>query len=129
MNQKKTDTTSSGWNKSQIDALQARFDQSMPPDISKEGVIPKTSSKPTYSRDPPGPEIRTGSYLSILSGEQDVSTPFLIQQDTDLPPPPPYPGTGNSSDHYTSPAIHSVSSSIHQELPYTFREPSVINKY
>ena len=123
------DTTSSGWNKSQIDALQARFDQSVSPSISEEGVIPKTSSKPTYSRDPHGPEIRTGStYLSIPSEDQEVSTPFLIHQDTDLPPPA-YPGTRYSSDHYTSTVNPLVPASIHQELPYSFREPSVINKY
>jgi len=134
-------TTTSGWNKLQIDALQARFDQSLTPDIAKEGGIPKNNSKPTYSRDPPYIPSIAGPDLSIPSGDQDVSTPFLIQQDTDLPPPA-YPGTGYSSDHYTTPA----NPSVHQGLPYSFSPyiqpylgtneqsfaptaPSVIKKY
>jgi len=34
-------------------SLQERFDKSMSPDFSEEGVISKSSSKPTYPRDPP----------------------------------------------------------------------------
>jgi len=145
--QKRMNTTSSGWNKPQIDALQTRFDQSMTPDISEEGVIPKNSSESTYSKDPPynpsiaGPDIRTGStYLSMPSGDQEVSTPFLKQQDTDLPPPA-YPPTGYSANHYTTPANPLVPPSLHQELPYSISPylgtneqslaptaPSVVNK-
>ena len=93
----------------------------MTPDIAKEGGIPKNNSKPTYSRDPPYIPSIAGPDLSIPSGDQDVSTPFLIQQDTDLPPPA-YPGTGYSSDHYTTPA----NPSVHQGLPYSFREALLI---
>jgi len=111
-------------------SLQERFDKSMSPDFSEEGVISKSSSKPTYPRDPPynpsiaGPDIRTGStYLSTPSGDQEVSTPFLIQQDTDLPPPA-YRGTG-----YSSTANPLVPTSIHQELPYSIREAPLIQTW
>jgi len=116
-------TTSGGWNKQQIEALQARFDQNTSPVTSEAGMIPNNSWQPTYPVDPPynpsiaGPEISTGS--TYLCGDQNVSTPFIAQQATDLPPPPAYPATGYNSGHYTTLVNTSIPASIHGKLPYS----------